>query len=245
MNKKEKKQVNSFNEVANDVTTVKKEKKNISISQETSKIESTDKLEKSKVFADVKTFLFPLSFDDSDIRKNYGFLPEDVFTIILDAKRKEFEKAHKDEIQKFENLNFETVVARLQENKQLLQNLLSVCGVSELKKENYINSRNEVIIYHSIQNEKNEYTKQTLKETFNGKEFITEVFVEYLPQTTTNILRSIRYFNILLDAKKRLLNQTKDVKRILWTLEEMTIKAKENGFTLETIQERITRIFAH
>lgn len=244
MNKQETKQVKNFNEVANDVTTVKKEKKNVSISQETSKIESTDKLEKSKVFAEVKNFLFPLSFDDSEIRKTYGNLPEDIFSIILDAKRKEFEKAHKDEIQKFENLNFETVSARLQENEKLLQNLLSVCGVSELKKENYINSKNEVIIYHSIQNEKNEYTIQTLKEVFNGKEFITEVFVEYLPQTTTNILRSIRYFNILLDAKKRLLNQTKDVKRILTTLEEITRKAKENGFTLETIQEQITKVFA-
>lgn len=242
--KKETKQVKSFNEFANDVTTAKKEKKNISISQEVSKIESTDKLEKSKVFAEVKTFLFPLSFDDSEIRKTYGALPDDVLNIIIDAKRKEFEKAHKDEIQKFENLNFETVSARLQENEKLLQNLLSVCGVSELRKENYINSKNEVIIYHSIQNDKNEYTRQTLKEVFNGKEFITEVFVEYLPQTTTNILRSIRYFNILLDAKKRLLNQTKDVKRILTTLEEVTRKAKENGFTLETIQEQITKVFA-
>lgn len=242
--KKETRQVKNFNEVANDVTTVKKEKKNVSISQEVSKIETTDKLEKSKVFAEVKTFLFPLSFDDSEIRKNYGYLPEDILNVILDAKRKEFEKAHKEEITKFENLNFETVSARLQENKKLFDQLLSVCGVSELRKENYINSRNEVIIYHSIQNDKNEYSKQTLKETFNGKEFITEVFVEYLPQTTTNILRSIRYFNILLDAKKRLLNQTKDVKRILITLEEITKKAKENGFTLETLQEQITKVFA-
>jgi len=215
--------------------------------------EETEKVDKNQLFStELSLFFCPVCFDGSELEKNLsplvasGILSEDAKNAAINKAKNEFLEAHKEEIEKAQNLDFSQVLAKLQSNETLYRRVLQACKVSELKESEYIED-GKVKIYRAAQCQdkegKDKYRDVTLTHEENGQKFQVSLFVEYREVTTSNILLAIRYNQSKQDAKKRLLNKVTDYRRILTAVYLSALKAAENGFTLEAAIEKVKDAF--
>ena len=213
-----------------------------------------EKVDKNHLFSvELSDYFCPVKFDSSTLEANLqplvnsGILSVDAMQKAIETAKKEFKEQHTEEIEKAENMSFSEVVAKLQENETLYNKVLTACNVSTLDESRYIDANGKVMIYRGNQctdKEGNDrYQTATLKRTENGKEFSQPLFVELREQNTTNILLAIRYYASKQNATKSLLNKVTDYKRILTYVFESVKKAKENGFSIEQVNEQVTKVF--
>ena len=241
-------------EVIDATTTKGKATAKFNLNDQTAAEEELLKVDKNKLFSvELSEYFCPVRFDSSTLEASLnplvssGILSEDAKTTAIEKAKKEFLKAHSEEIAAAQNLSFAEVVAKLKENETLYKKVLTACNVSELKESDYL-TEGKVMIYRANQCKDKEgndrYEDATLSKVENGKKFSVSLFVEYREVTTANVLLSIRYQQSKQDAAKRLLNQISDYKRILTYVFEAAKKAKENGFNLEQVTEQVTKVFA-
>lgn len=235
-----------------DETTTKSEKSHDTLTTQAEKENETESLKKNEVFEKVKTFLCPVTFDETAQRESLKNIPS--FILSDDAKekaiqqsKKEFFELHAAEIEAAEKLNFSQVVEKLKGNTELYNNVLSVSAVSELKEERYINN-GKCLIYRGAQftdkEGKNRYKENSISRTENERIFNTTFYIEERDVTTSNIILAIRYYSNYLDAVKRVNNQVNIYKCILTNVGDVAKRAKENGFSKEQIINEIEKVFS-
>lgn len=256
--KEEKKGVNNSNNLPEvdvmDATQTKgKVSGNFNLVESAKAEEAIGKVDKNQLFSvEIADYFCPVKFDPSVLESSLtplvesGIMSEETKAVAIADAKKKFLEAHAAEIEAANNLNFEEVLAKLQENKTLFQKVLTACKVSELKESNYIEN-GKVAIFRANQctdkEGNNRYTDVTLKVTENNVEFTSNLFVEYRDVTTANILLAIRYYSSKQEAQRKLSNQIADYRKILNNVQISVEKAMANGFTKEQILKVVEGCF--
>lgn len=244
---------NNLPEVAviNETQTKGKVSENVTLTDTAEKESKEETLKKNEVFADVQKFFCPLVFDETAARESLVNIPSSILSDdakekAIQQSKKEFFDLHKEELEQAEKLTFEEVSEKLKSNTELYKKVLSVCGISELKEERYINS-GKCLIYRGAQfTEKdgtNRYIESEISRTENGHVFTEKFWKEERGISTSNILLSIRFYSTYLDTVKRVNNKVSDYKRLLQNVSETAQRAKDNGFTKEQIFAEIEKVF--
>ena len=224
---------------------------NFTIVDDSEVTDSIEKTPKNEVFSLVADYFCPVTFT-SKLSSSLlplvesGLMTQELYDKTIANEKKEFLEENKEVIEKSENLSFGEVIAKLKENPSLYAKVLNVCNVTSLDEANYI-QEGKVTIYRANQctdkEGNNRYFDVTLKSEVNGKTFEQSLFVEKREVTTSNIILAIRYYSSKQDAKRRLLTQIQNYKRVLSDIRVLCEKAKENGFSKEQILSVIESVF--
>lgn len=215
--------------------------------------ESFAKVDKNKLFAEVDDYFCPIKFDDTLLRTSLqplvtsGIMSVDVMEITIAKAKKEFLDANSELIEKANTLSIDEVIAKLQSNESLYKKVCAVCCVKDLDAKRYIDDNGSICIYRAQQctdkDGNNRYIECTLSSVYNGKVFSSPLFVEKREQTTTNCLLAIRYYSSKQNASKKLMNAISDYKRILSAVSDAIVRARENGFTREQIEDELRSVY--
>lgn len=213
---------------------------------EAEKEEKEEKLNKVQIFAAVKRYLCPVSFDSSTLENslqplvNAGIMSEETKEKTLQIAEKQFFQEHAQELEQYNKLTFDEIVTKLQKNQDLYKKVLSCCGVAELKKERYFVGEN-VVLYRAKQDENNTFSYCPVSDFSGSQKFTVDLFAEYREITADNILFAIRYYSAKQDATKRLYNLVQDNTKKLTAIYSSACKALESGFNIRDILNQVAQ----
>lgn len=213
---------------------------------EAEKEEKEEKLNKVQIFAAVKRYLCPVSFDSSKLENSLqalvdsGIMNVETKEKTLQIAEKQFFQEHEPEIEQYNKMNFDEIVTKLQKNQDLYKKVLSCCGIAELKKERYFVGE-KVVLYRTKQDENGSFSYCPISENSGSQKFTVDLFAEYRETTADNILFAIRYYSAKQEASKKLYNLVQDNTKKLTAVYSSSCKALESGFSIQDILNQVAQ----